>query len=380
MQRFIVASAFLSLVVPLSLNAQTIPPQNTTCTQTDPVTFAACAASTTLATTSTTTPATTTTPFPIDIPLTPNIVNVREALTTWLQKNTPVFLDAQSWLNIGTLSAPREDLANTSSLVTNLQKALDQNTFIVPGSYYAPQTGTTATPSTTTAPSPEAQAEITAKLLLVQEILGKIDAIKATMPTSSAPDTNVPPSPTVDMPPLNGFSFTRTLQLASEGDDVQSLQQFLAQDPTIYPEARITGYFGSLTRAAVGRWQLAHHIVSSESADGFGIVGPKTRAAIIAQIDSGSTSSNNPITPPTQDNTSTQINEPADPSSFNDPMTSLVTETNTLIALPTPTDTPPTSESGTVNTSYTENATMDIFPEGGVMDTIPPDWLGLKWF
>ncbi|MBI2030135.1 peptidoglycan-binding protein [Candidatus Kaiserbacteria bacterium] len=104
------------------------------------------------------------------------------------------------------------------------------------------------------------------------------------MPASSAPDTNVPLVPTVDTTPLNGSSFTRTLQLGSEGDDVQRLQQFLAQDPTIYPEARITGYFGSLTRAAIGRWQIDHHIVPDESADGFGIVGPKTRTAINALI------------------------------------------------------------------------------------------------
>lgn len=288
MKRFIVASTFLSLVIPLSLKAQTILPQNTACTQTDPVALAACVASTTVATTSTTTPTTSTTPFPIDIPVPPNIVNVREALTTWLQKNTPVSPDTQSWLNMGPLSANNEDSASASSVATNLQKALDQNTFIVPGSFYAPKTTATAAATSATAVSlsPEIQAEINAKLLLVQEILAKIDAIKAAMPASSTSDTNAPLVPTVDMPPLSGFSLTKTLQLESEGDDVQRLQQFLAQDPTIYPEARITGYFGSLTRAAVGRWQLAHNIVSSESADGFGIVGPKTRAAINALINS----------------------------------------------------------------------------------------------
>ncbi len=372
MQRYIVTSAFLSLIIPFSLYAQTIPPLNTTCTQTDPVALAACLASTTPATISTSTPATTTAPFEIPVPL--STVSVREALTTWLQKNTPIFLDAQSWLNVGPLSA-NTDSASASAVITNLQKSLDQNTLVIPNSYYTPKT-VSPTATTAASSSPEVQAEITAKLLLVQEILGKIDAIKAAIPASSTSETTVPLAPTADTLPSIISSFTKTLQPDSEGDDVKSLQQFLAQDPTIYPEARITGYFGSLTRAAVGRWQLAHSIVSDQNADGFGIAGPKTRAAILERINTGSTKSNTPITLPIQENTSTQINEQADLSSLNDTMAPLVIEPYS----PTPTDTPPASESGTVNSSYTENTTMDTFPEGGVVDSIPPDWFGLRWF
>ena len=42
---------------------------------------------------------------------------------------------------------------------------------------------------------------------------------------------------------------------ADTGGDVTRLQRFLAGDPSIYPEGRITGYYGSLTVAAVKRFQ-----------------------------------------------------------------------------------------------------------------------------
>ena len=36
---------------------------------------------------------------------------------------------------------------------------------------------------------------------------------------------------------------------SASGDDVSRLQQFLARDPSVYPEARVTGYYGALTEA-----------------------------------------------------------------------------------------------------------------------------------
>src|SRR3989304_8993450 len=58
---------------------------------------------------------------------------------------------------------------------------------------------------------------------------------------------------------------TRTLRLGSRDaatdGEVTKLQQFLAQDKTIYPEGLITGYFGSLTQKAVQRWQAKYSVV-----------------------------------------------------------------------------------------------------------------------
>jgi peptidoglycan hydrolase-like protein with peptidoglycan-binding domain len=49
--------------------------------------------------------------------------------------------------------------------------------------------------------------------------------------------------------------FTQPVAEGSENDSVRLLQQVLASDPAIYPEARVTGYFGGLTTTALSRFQ-----------------------------------------------------------------------------------------------------------------------------
>ena len=66
--------------------------------------------------------------------------------------------------------------------------------------------------------------------------------------------------------------FTRSLLLGSRGDDVRSLQEFLARDKEIYPEGLATGYYGPKTAEAVKRWQKKNKL------EAVGIVGPKTIA------------------------------------------------------------------------------------------------------
>ncbi len=67
---------------------------------------------------------------------------------------------------------------------------------------------------------------------------------------------------------------TRDLLVGSRGDDVKWLQDFLIQEG-VYPEARITGYFGALTKNAVIKFQQKYEIFPQ-----IGYVGPKTRAKI----------------------------------------------------------------------------------------------------
>ena len=74
---------------------------------------------------------------------------------------------------------------------------------------------------------------------------------------------------------------TQELDLGESNSDVTSLQTFLASLPNIYPEGLITGYFGSLTQAAVVRFQTANGISA------VGRVGPQTLAAINAQMGGG---------------------------------------------------------------------------------------------
>lgn len=49
--------------------------------------------------------------------------------------------------------------------------------------------------------------------------------------------------------------FTETVAEGSENESVRLLQRVLASDPAIYPEARVTGYFGTLTTNALRRFQ-----------------------------------------------------------------------------------------------------------------------------
>ncbi len=73
--------------------------------------------------------------------------------------------------------------------------------------------------------------------------------------------------------------FTAALARGSRNAQVTALQQFLALDPTLYPEGLVTGYFGPATLAAVERFQVRYGIAAAGDA-GYGLVGPKTRAKI----------------------------------------------------------------------------------------------------
>jgi peptidoglycan hydrolase-like protein with peptidoglycan-binding domain len=83
-------------------------------------------------------------------------------------------------------------------------------------------------------------------------------------------------------PPL----FTKTLYFGMSGTDVKRLQELLAEDPAIYPEGKITGYFGTLTLKAVQRFQKKYGIASSGD-PGYGHVGPLTRAKLNSLIEQG---------------------------------------------------------------------------------------------
>lgn len=87
-------------------------------------------------------------------------------------------------------------------------------------------------------------------------------------------------------------SLYRQLELGMSGSDVGTLQTFLAQDATIYPQGLVTSYFGSLTKSAVSNFQARNGL------DTVGRVGPLTMVAINAQMNGGSTSGsdvNSPI-------------------------------------------------------------------------------------
>lgn len=74
--------------------------------------------------------------------------------------------------------------------------------------------------------------------------------------------------------------FNKDLQLGSRSDEVKRLQELLKGAPEIYPEGRVTGYYGALTKAAVLRFQLKYEVIQSDKDQGAGRLGPKTRAKI----------------------------------------------------------------------------------------------------
>jgi peptidoglycan hydrolase-like protein with peptidoglycan-binding domain/lysophospholipase L1-like esterase len=72
---------------------------------------------------------------------------------------------------------------------------------------------------------------------------------------------------------VSGLVLTQNLGIGSTGAAVTSLQEFL-QKLGFYTYSSITGYFGSITAAAVSAYQIAHGITP------VGSVGPITRAAL----------------------------------------------------------------------------------------------------
>jgi len=58
-----------------------------------------------------------------------------------------------------------------------------------------------------------------------------------------------------------------TLTYNSVGQDVVLLQKMLSQSPSIYPDRKITGYYGNLTRKAIVRFQKEYNLPQTGSVD-----------------------------------------------------------------------------------------------------------------
>ncbi|MDP3991368.1 MAG: peptidoglycan-binding domain-containing protein [Candidatus Colwellbacteria bacterium] len=121
-------------------------------------------------------------------------------------------------------------------------------------------------PAANAATAGEIQAQI-------QTLRGSVQALQAQLASSPAPSSGT-------------VTITKTLRLgstnAATNGEVSQLQQFLAQDTSIYPEGLVTGYFGPLTQRAVQLWQGTQGVVSygTPATTGYGVVGPLTRAKI----------------------------------------------------------------------------------------------------
>ncbi len=124
-------------------------------------------------------------------------------------------------------------------------------------------------------PSAKTTVEMQANLTV---LLGNLAALQAQQKAATLA-TPVTPSTDASVPPAGSYKVS--IAPNSKGNDVTALQNFLkSQGADVYPEGLVTGYFGNLTKAAVGRFQIKQGIVTSTSDVGYGNVGPKTRAKI----------------------------------------------------------------------------------------------------
>lgn len=123
-----------------------------------------------------------------------------------------------------------------------------------------------------------------------QALLNQIAVLQAQLGAGSAGTSGVSTGRGVALDSSSCPLVGRSLKRGVSGDDVRRLQQFLARDASVYPEAIVSGYYGALTEKAVQRWQVKYSIVSSGTPEttGYGVVGPRTAAAIALLCTTGS--------------------------------------------------------------------------------------------
>lgn len=109
------------------------------------------------------------------------------------------------------------------------------------------------------------------------------NALNAVFSSTPVVEAVVPTTPTPTT--ATCAPFTHTPELNSEDADtngeVTRLQKQLAKDPTLYPEGKVTGFFGPATDKAVKALQTKKGLAKAGDA-AYGVVGPKTSAALCA--------------------------------------------------------------------------------------------------
>lgn len=133
---------------------------------------------------------------------------------------------------------------------------------------------------------PAAASAVTAEELTaqIQALLAQVQALQQQTGGSTTIQSQAPVATGGQCPLIS-----RNLKNGMSGDDVTRLQQFLARDPSVYPEAMITGYYGGLTEAAVKRFQCKNQIVCDGTPEttGYGVTGPRTAALLALQCPAG---------------------------------------------------------------------------------------------
>ncbi len=119
---------------------------------------------------------------------------------------------------------------------------------------------------------------LTASAATIQELQAQIALL---MTQLSALQQGSPPVVTSSISATQCPNLSRNLSRGMKGSDVTQLQQFLISQNLLTADSS-TGFYGALTEAAVKKFQCANMSICSGSADsnGYGAVGPRTRAKI----------------------------------------------------------------------------------------------------
>lgn len=118
----------------------------------------------------------------------------------------------------------------------------------------------------------------TALQALIQTLQKQIESLTAQIQALQTAQTQLQ-SATSTMSVGDALQLIGQLKVGVSGEKVSLLQAILAADPSIYPEGRITGYYGQLTAQAVKRYQKMHDL------EEVGNVGKKTLEKIGEELD-----------------------------------------------------------------------------------------------
>ncbi len=176
----------------------------------------------------------------------------------------------------GTSSGGSTTTSSTTTATTTVPTTTATTTTTTPATTTSTTTASTATIQALPYATPTTTAEMQANLTVLLSNLAVLQAAVSTAQSTSSTSTGAVTAASI---PASG-SYSKPIPTGSTGSDVTALQTFLkSQGTDVYPEGLVTGYFGSLTKKAVQKFQVKYGIATSSDA-GYGTVGPKTRAKI----------------------------------------------------------------------------------------------------
>jgi hypothetical protein len=114
-----------------------------------------------------------------------------------------------------------------------------------------------------------AQTSLEANLKLITDLTNQIKALQAQILGLQTQQKQLQATTSQTV-----LEIMQNLKEGSEGDQVTLLQTLLAADAAMYPEGKVTGFFGPATRRALQRFQKANGL------EQVGFVGPRTRAVL----------------------------------------------------------------------------------------------------